>query len=183
MEHPIDSIERCTICFNPMTYETMCTTNCNHSYCKPCLDTWFNRGEKTCPICRTDIEYLLYKSENIRIIFNRLIENDNTNTNNTNTNNARMLLIIRSNNLLKKYIYLACAIISFQIYISINNSNNIYNCMNELEICNINNTNLRNEINIYNNNEMSEIDVYNTYRNIISTCSFPIYYIHQCFTN
>ena len=103
MEHPID---QCTICFNPMNTENKCTTNCNHSYCKPCLDTWFNRGEKTCPICRTDIEYINHNSETIRIIFNRLIENDNTNNTNTtnNINNARILSIIRANKLLKKYI-------------------------------------------------------------------------------
>ena len=55
--------EQCTICFNTITEENLCTTNCNHSYCKSCLDTWFNRGEKTCPICRTDIEYINHKSE------------------------------------------------------------------------------------------------------------------------
>jgi len=59
----------------------------------------------------------------------------------------------------------------------------MYNCLNELKICNNNITDLKDEINTYNNHEMSYINVYNTYKNIVSTCSFPIYFIHQCFTN
>ena len=181
--------EQCAICFNNMTEETICTTNCNHSYCKQCLDTWFDRGEKSCPICRTNIQYLTHKSENIRIIFNRLqqdnvinISNDN---NDHNDHNLRIQIILRSNNLLRRYIFLACLIISFQIFVSINDSNNLYDCKSDLEICNTNNTNLQDEITNLETEmtDVSNIEVINTYRNIVSTCSFPIYYIHKCFTS
>ena len=181
--------EQCAICFNNMTGETICTTNCNHSYCKQCLDTWFDRGEKSCPICRSDIQYLTHKSENIRIIFNRLQQDNVINISNDNDhivhNNLRMQLVIRSNHLLRKYIYLACLIISFQIYISITDSNNLYACANNLVICNTNNTYLQDEIT---NQEIkmadvSNLDVINIYRNIVTTCSFPLYYIHKCFTS
>jgi len=180
--------EQCTICFNNMTDETICTTNCNHSYCKQCLDTWFDRGEKSCPICRSDIQYLTHKSENIRIIFNRL-QQDNviniSNDNDHNNNNLRMRIIRRSNNLLRRYIYFAGLIISFQIFVSINDSHNLYDCKNSLVICNTNNTYLQGEITnqAIEMADVSNIDVINTYRNIVTTCSFPLYYIHKCFTS
>ena len=37
--------------------ENMCTTDCNHEFCKECLDNWFNRHKLSCPLCRKNIEY------------------------------------------------------------------------------------------------------------------------------
>ena len=45
----------CIICFNNIPKELLCKTNCNHLYCKECLDTWLNRGNIDCPMCRGDI--------------------------------------------------------------------------------------------------------------------------------
>ena len=48
----------CLIQYIPV--EQKCITNCNHSFCKSCLDTWFDEGKNSCPICRQIIQYFNY---------------------------------------------------------------------------------------------------------------------------
>ena len=36
----------CSICLH--TINELCQTNCNHHFCKDCLDTWFNAKKKYC---------------------------------------------------------------------------------------------------------------------------------------
>ena len=62
-------MENCTICLNTINSDDICTLSCNHSFCKNCLDTWFNQGKNTCPMCRNNINYFSHNSENIRIIY------------------------------------------------------------------------------------------------------------------
>lgn len=41
--------EECSICL--VNQNEMINTECNHIYCKQCIDTWFN-NHNTCPQCR-----------------------------------------------------------------------------------------------------------------------------------
>ena len=54
-----DSNERisltCSICLEGMTPEIQTRTSCGHLFCHNCLIDWINRGNNTCPVCRTQI--------------------------------------------------------------------------------------------------------------------------------
>ena len=56
----------CSICLH--TINELCQTNCNHHFCKDCLDTWFNAKKNTCPLCRSDIEYFIHNGNINRVV-------------------------------------------------------------------------------------------------------------------
>ena len=59
----------CSVCLTENILPTnKCITECNHQFCKDCLDNWFNKGKLTCPMCRKPLQYYNYNGENIRII-------------------------------------------------------------------------------------------------------------------
>ena len=59
----------CSVCLTENILPTnKCITECNHQFCKGCLDGWFNKGKITCPMCRKPLQYYNYNGENIRII-------------------------------------------------------------------------------------------------------------------
>ena len=45
----------CTICLFNYTEETKKTLKCNHIFHKECLDKWLQTNNKSCPLCRTEI--------------------------------------------------------------------------------------------------------------------------------
>lgn len=58
----------CSICLGDFVECELCKTNCNHFYCKECLDAWFNKNKDSCPMCRQPITYFCYNGHNHRII-------------------------------------------------------------------------------------------------------------------
>ena len=55
-------MDSCTICMKEeLKNEDIYTTDCNHSFCKECLDDWFQGGNQTCPLCRSHIDNYKYK--------------------------------------------------------------------------------------------------------------------------
>ena len=46
--------KECSICFNVIQKEDLCTLDCNHSFHKICIYKWFIKTN-TCPICRQDL--------------------------------------------------------------------------------------------------------------------------------
>ena len=67
----------CSICLiSPIPPLNVCVTNCSHRFCKTCLETWQNRINRDCPICREDITYYMYNNSQIRPVF-RYVHNDN----------------------------------------------------------------------------------------------------------
>ena len=59
----------CSICLTDDIIQfNKCTTQCNHNFCKNCLDTWFDRGKTTCPMCRQSLQYFTYNGLSTRII-------------------------------------------------------------------------------------------------------------------
>jgi len=90
----------CSICLiSPIPPLNICTTNCGHRFCKSCLETWQNRINRDCPICREDITYYMYNNSQIRPVF-RYVHNNNNN----NNNNNQILLI--NNSRLKRTLYI-----------------------------------------------------------------------------
>jgi Zn-finger nucleic acid-binding protein len=58
----------CPVCLEQL--DTSVTTGCNHVFCEKCIDEWFDRGETSCPLCRTSIKHIFSKGEKIRVVVN-----------------------------------------------------------------------------------------------------------------
>ena len=59
----------CSICLTTTIIPVdKCITQCNHNYCKSCLDEWFNKGKNTCPMCRQALHYFEHNGLHTRII-------------------------------------------------------------------------------------------------------------------
>jgi hypothetical protein len=70
----------CSICLH--TINELCQTNCNHFFCKDCLDSWFNSKKNTCPLCRSDIEYFIHNGNINRVVcIEKKIVRERTNVN------------------------------------------------------------------------------------------------------
>lgn len=67
----------CIVCFNQILGEDLCKTNCNHIYCEDCLNTWFNRGNVDCPMCRVPVKS--YENDGIhnKIVTVKIKEREN----------------------------------------------------------------------------------------------------------
>lgn len=73
----------CSICLLPLQDSNICKTDCNHEFCKECLDKWFNRYKLSCPLCRKNIEYYSYQNNIHRIVcIIREIEREQSNQQN-----------------------------------------------------------------------------------------------------
>lgn len=84
----------CSICLNEnISINNLCLTNCNHNFCKDCLDNWLNNNKKTCPLCISEINNYKYKNDNYNIIYH----NSNTNSNSNLNNNLNNVVMINKN--------------------------------------------------------------------------------------
>ena len=72
------SNEGCLICYNSITVNNICKTDCNHTYCSNCLMEWFNRGNTSCPYCRGEINRYTYNGDIYRItVINKITNSSN----------------------------------------------------------------------------------------------------------
>jgi hypothetical protein len=67
MNSDLDDV--CSICLDTINENNLCKTNCNHSYCKSCIDRWFDKQKVSCPMCRTKITYFMYDNRLNRVVF------------------------------------------------------------------------------------------------------------------
>jgi len=58
----------CSVCLQTILPVDLCLTNCNHEFCKGCLDKWFNSKKSSCPLCRTDIQYFNHQNNTNRVV-------------------------------------------------------------------------------------------------------------------
>ena len=62
-------IHECSICLTTnICQNNKCITQCNHSFCKQCLDKWFDKGKNTCPMCRSQLQYFTHDGSYTRVI-------------------------------------------------------------------------------------------------------------------
>jgi len=65
-------MEECAICLvNEINEVEKCRNDCGHTFCKSCIDTWFDRGNNNCPMCRQEINYFDHNNTHYRVIFKR----------------------------------------------------------------------------------------------------------------
>lgn len=89
----------CPICLTDINDDDKVMTNCEHIYCKECLDKWFNKGKTSCPNCRKNIEFITHDKNIMRIVKVKEIRNIIVNENNRNNqNNNRNILTNHRNN-------------------------------------------------------------------------------------
>ena len=51
----------CPICFEPLNIGQVCTNQCGHKFHCDCINIWMNipgAADKTCPLCRGDMEII-----------------------------------------------------------------------------------------------------------------------------
>ena len=59
----------CSICLQEkIEDQQLCNTNCEHKYCKDCLNDWFNQGKNTCPMCRTLLKSYINQDQETKLI-------------------------------------------------------------------------------------------------------------------
>ena len=53
-----EGADRCSICYESYVLkEKIKTLPCTHNYHKTCINDWFHKGRKTCPVCLTKVKY------------------------------------------------------------------------------------------------------------------------------
>ena len=58
----------CSVCLSNFSEADTCVTQCQHTFCKGCLDAWFDSNHLTCPLCRTNIQYFRHQGIDKRIV-------------------------------------------------------------------------------------------------------------------
>lgn len=66
----IKKTEECSICLcdcDITNKKSICTLNCAHNFHKQCVETWFEKGNFTCPFCRATVDNTMLNKLNIKI--------------------------------------------------------------------------------------------------------------------
>jgi len=188
----------CSICLKDnIPHEEKCFTNCNHSFCKECIDEWFDTGENTCPLCRQKIKYFHHNNEKNRIVILR------------RTRDQQPQLALRNQNQFvgRSSRYCFCTTFLFGLLMMMTNSFFVIMQQNkflaeEYIKCNINSTDLSERLNTYRdllndcdidygnmveyNNQISNNDdsliLVSLIRNTDTyKCIIPLSFYNQCF--
>ena len=130
LNNTIEGEFNCTICLTDKIDSEKCILNCEHFFCKECLDRLFITQLK-CPLCREDITNYKYNDIITEI---RVINSVNNIIRNRNANNVFFIIVI---------VYL------FYLYITtlsdnISYQHDMYSCIiklervnQQLQLCNI----------------------------------------------
>jgi len=145
-------MDSCTICMKEeLKDEDVYKTDCNHMFCKECLDDWFQRGNQTCPLCRSYIDTYNHKDETYKLIIHTVERDRDRNINQINFNDLiNHNIIVR--NIVKKNIRLRFYGFTMSILFLYMANNYLYSLQNinllkgDLDICNLNNTHLRDSL-------------------------------------
>lgn len=157
----------CSICLNEEIEELdKCVNNCGHIFCKSCLDTWLNRGNDDCPLCRQKIEYFEYRNEKYRLINRSTQINPLSRVQTVFRTHPNLLLVVRVMGII---LSVGVLLQSYFVYSLQRENNKIKN-------------NCEREINIYMEiiNNLKPIRILNHYGRYIN-CFMPKYFINKCF--
>lgn len=176
----------CTICIKEDIIDNdIYITDCNHIFCNECLDDWFQRGNNSCPLCRSEINTYSYKDEKYRLIIHKIENNIQTNQINNNNSNIRNLII--KNIRLRFYGFSITFLFLYYLnqYLYILSKNN--ELSSELDDCILNYTDLRNNLDQYELLLSSDdylgrgyyISMYNG--EMSRNCFYPLKFYNICF--
>ena len=185
----------CTICMKEdLNKDEIYYTNCGHEFCKPCLDDWFERGNQSCPLCRSEIKYYKHNDEKYKLIIHK-VENDergqervnqlhHINLNDLINRNLAVRNIVKANIRLRFYGFSMTFLLFYMINNYLYELQNINDLNNELKICNINNTHLQDSLNTCeSNNHYLSIGYYVSMFNgeLSRRCFYPLKFYNICF--
>ena len=185
----------CTICMKEdLNKDEIYYTNCNHEFCKPCLDDWFKRGNQSCPLCRSKINYYKHNDEKYKLIIHR-IESDRVESdrhegqqnqielNDLVTHNLVVRNIVKSNIRLRFYGISMTSLFLYMLNNYLYELNNVNDLNNELKICNMNNTHLQDSLNSCESNDNYESGYYVSMFNgeLSRRCFYPLNFYNICF--
>ena len=182
--------EDCSVCLCKLD-ENSYTTNCNHTFCKDCIEGWLENNHNTCPLCRQEIRECMHNSENMKIKIYMNNINNNTQIIQTLRRDNRIL-----KNVLQKY---NCSIFVF-LGLFIWNKWNYYNVIQNYDILYEEYSELQNKLDILNTSYLDCLDkeecVYEiheikgdipisvySYQSLLGICSVPANYLLSCILN
>jgi len=153
----------CSICLDDVSDDDTYETECNHIFCKNCLDKWFSRGNNECPLCRQIIEKYIDNEIHYKlVIYEKQIIN--------NINSDQHSIILRKELIkLRIYMWFSLCIFGIYLYQYYLYTNDYAFIKQRYQICLDNNTGLLNDV-------ISFKSVEGTYVNIVSDSG-----IERCF--
>jgi len=184
-------MDSCTICMKEdLNNNNIYTTDCNHIFCKDCLDDWFQRGNNSCPLCRSEINTYSYKDEKYKLIIHKIENNIQTNQISLTeliNNNINVRNIIRKNIRLRFYGFSISLLFLYYLnqYLFISSKNN--ELSSELDDCILNSTDLKNNLNQYelllsSDNYIGRGYYISMYNGEMSrNCFYPLKFYNICF--
>lgn len=130
-------IQECPICLENIEEEEQSILNCNHIFCKKCIDDYIKQKKNTCPLCRGEIKNYSYQGNIYNFIYTTI---ERIRENNINPN------IILLNERLKRYTYFSFAGIITLLTMLNYRTNQAYFYYNQYQDCNTNQTHLMDHI-------------------------------------
>jgi hypothetical protein len=180
----------CTICMKEdLNKDEIYYTNCDHEFCKPCLDDWFKRGNQSCPLCRSEINYYKHNDEKYKLIIHRVERDDHENQlhqinlNDLINRNLVVRNIVKANIRLRFYGFSMTFLFIYILNNYLYELQNINDINNQLKICNINNTHLQDSLNTYESNDDLGLGYYVSMFNgeLSRRCFYPLKFYNICF--
>ena len=185
----------CTICMKEdLNKDEIYYTNCEHEFCKPCLDDWFKRGNQSCPLCRSEINYYKHNDEKYKLIIHRIERNEHEqehenqlhqiNFNDLVTHNLIVRNIVKANIRLRFYGFSMTFLLFYMINNYLYKLQDVNDLNNELKICDINNTHLQDSLNICesNNHYLGSGYYVSMFNGELSRrCFYPLNFYNICF--
>ena len=166
-----ESINECSICLSEI--ENITTTDCNHSYCKKCIDDCLD-NKPECPLCRKNIKYLKNDKEIIRVV-----RYNNFNASNNRGINPETFMYYYHRYKAYQILFSLSIVYSFYNLYKISEINYIiYEKNKKLTECINNNTELENTIS---NDSFNNVQI--AMRNLIHICKIPMKYFNSCIYN
>ena len=204
-------MDECAICLNEIPAIDKCINDCGHSFCKSCIDTWFDRGKNDCPICRHPIIYFNHNSDHYRIIIKKQQSpranngaqtinpqgpyrpgtNSRTNRPNTNANqeeqatNNRLYINRGTFNAFKISMLFVSILVSLQGYLIYHLKIKYSNLIDRHNLCIHDTADLTNLIDVnhlIDTNEQDEVYMYDKAMYNLVQCLLPKYFIDLCFS-
>lgn len=194
IENKIITNYSCTICMKEdLIDEDIYYTNCNHIFCKSCLDDWFQTGNQSCPLCRSEIDSYKHKNENYKLIIHKI--NNSENNIEMNINNPRVIrglmqtnnifnTLVKQNAKLRMLLFISFAGILFTLNSYLSMLGNFSELNKQYKECMENNLNLTRSLDLTSNLDSNMHSGY--YVNIydgrtLRRCLYPEKFYEACF--
>lgn len=183
-------MDDCTVCLEKINNMELCINNCGHTFCKPCIDGWLDKGKRSCPLCRQDIRYFENNGDKYRVIFKTINNSQRPSQNRRPILNPDYVPINRKLFNTIKLAFYGVAIFAFIQSITITRlKNEVGDCTENYHICSDNNTllndyieseGLLNDIDAY--DDYSHSLIYDTKDDVLKPCIIPKFILDRCFT-